>query len=261
MWALAVLIFAACKALAWSAAPAAPKEPGRRLGFFLAWPGLDAVAFLGPRTAAPPTPQQWRSAALRTLAGLVLVFGVARWVDPASEWAAGWVGMVGLVLALHFGSFALLSCAWREAAVEARPLMDRPLASQSLGEFWGRRWNTAFRDLTHRFLFRPLARRFGPRRAVWLGFLFSGLVHDAVISLPAGGGHGGPTVYFLLQAAGLAAERSRLGRRLGLGRGWRGRVFAWGALALPLGLLFHRPFVLAVIAPFLHAIGALPHAH
>ena len=260
MWGLAVAIFAGCKTLAYAAAPPSPAGRRRRAGFLFAWPGLDAVAFLGPRTATLPGRNELRSAALRTLAGLVLVFGVARLAFPASPWAAGWVGMVGLILALHFGSFALLSCAWRGAGVVARPLMDRPLASTSLGEFWGRRWNTAFRDLTHRFLFRPLTRRFGPRRAVWLGFLASGLVHDAVISLPAGGGHGGPTAYFLLQAAGLAAERSRFGRRLGLGRGATGRLFTLAVLGLPLGLLFHRPFVLVVIVPFLQAFGALPHA-
>jgi len=67
---------------------------------------------------------------------------------------AGWLGMIGIVVTLHFGIFHALSCLWRRASVEARPLMHAPLASTSLSEFWGRRWNTAFRDLTHRFLFR-----------------------------------------------------------------------------------------------------------
>ena len=61
----------------------------------------------------------------------------------------GSVAFQELVLVLHFGSFHLLSCGWRFAGVQARPLMDRPLASASVSEFWGRRWNTAFRDLTH----------------------------------------------------------------------------------------------------------------
>ena len=91
--------------------------------------------------------------------------------------------------------------------------MNWPLASVSLGEFWGARWNTAFRDLTYRFLFRPLARRLGPRGAL-SGFLISGLVHDLVISIPAGGDYGGPTVFFLVQAVGIVTERSRFGRFL-----------------------------------------------
>ena len=41
------------------------------------------------------------------------------------------------------------------------PLMKRPASSVSVGAFWGRRWNTAFRDLAYRFLFRPLTARLG----------------------------------------------------------------------------------------------------
>jgi hypothetical protein len=156
---------------------------------------------------------------------------------------------------LHFGTFHLLSCAWRRAGVEARPLMNWPLASASVSEFWGRRWNTAFRDLTHRFLFRPLTARLGPRGALAAGFVFSGLVHDAVISVPAGGGYGGPTLFFTAQGAALLAERSRPGRAAGLGRGWRGWLFTMLVLAVPVGVLFHPPFVLNIIVPFMHALG------
>jgi D-alanyl-lipoteichoic acid acyltransferase DltB (MBOAT superfamily) len=165
--------------------------------------------------------------------------------------------MIGLVLTLHFGAFHLLSCAWREAGIEATPLMRGPIRSASLAEFWGRRWNTAFRDLTHRFVFLPLSARLGPRAAVLAGFVVSGVVHDVVISWPAGGGYGGPTVYFMAQAVGLLGERTVAGRRLGLGRGWRGRGFTMVVLVAPLPLLFHVPFVTRVVVPFMDTLGAL----
>jgi D-alanyl-lipoteichoic acid acyltransferase DltB (MBOAT superfamily) len=167
----------------------------------------------------------------------------------------GWLGMTGLILMLHFGTFHLLSCAWRAAGVDARPLMLHPSGSESVSEFWGRRWNTAFRDLTHRFLFRPLSGRLGPRRAILAGFLASGLVHDLVISLPAGGGYGWPTLYFVIQGAALVLERSRAGRAMGLGSGIRGRLFALLTAALPAWGLFHPPFVRNVVVPFMRAAG------
>jgi D-alanyl-lipoteichoic acid acyltransferase DltB (MBOAT superfamily) len=135
--------------------------------------------------------------------------------------------------------------------------MLSPLTSVSLGEFWGRRWNTAFRDLTHRYLFRPLTARLGARGAVFAGFAFSGVVHDAVISLPAGGGYGGPTVFFMLQALGIFAERSRAGRRIGLGKGRRGWLFTMLVLISPAPLLFHPPFVERIVVPFMQASGAV----
>ena len=124
--------------------------------------------------------------------------------------------------------------------------MRWPVAATSLGDFWGRRWNTAFRDLTHRFLFRPLAARLGPRAGLAAGFAFSGVVHDIVISVPAGGGYGGPTLYFALQGLGLLVER----------RMWRGRAFTAVVVVGPAWALFHPPFVLNVVVPFLAAIGA-----
>jgi D-alanyl-lipoteichoic acid acyltransferase DltB (MBOAT superfamily) len=169
---------------------------------------------------------------------------------------AGWVGMIGVVMTLHFGTFHLLSCFWRSNGVNARPLMHSPLSSVSLGEFWGRRWNTAFRDLTHRFLFRPLTAKLGARGAVFAGFIFSGLIHDAVISAPAGGGYGGPTLFFVVQAFGMLAERSRTGRRLGLGAGRIGWLFTVLLLVGPAPLLFHPPFVVGIVVPFMQAIGA-----
>ena len=147
------------------------------------------------------------------------------------------------MLGLHFGLFHLLALAWRAAGVDAVPLMDRPLSAATAEEFWGRRWNTAFAFLTRAALFRPLARRFGAGPAVWAGFLFSGLLHEAAITLPAGAGFGGPTCYFLLQAAGVSvARRVRPGPVAG-------RLLAWATVLLPVPLLLPRAFLTDVAGP------------
>ncbi len=134
--------------------------------------------------------------------------------------------------------------------------MNAPLLATSVSEFWGRRWNTAFRDVTHRFLFRPLSAWLGPRGGLAAGFLFSGVVHELAISVPAGAGYGGPTLFFCLQVPALLIERSRPGRAVGLGHGWRGWLFTAVVLIAPAGLLFHPPFVRRVILPFLEVLGA-----
>ena len=257
MWILSGSIFAACKWITWRHGGSAPAPRARQAAYLFAWPGMDAAAFLATSAPVPPRRAEWIRGAATTGAGVALFFAVARLAGDRRPLVAGWIGMVGVAFMLHFGAFQLLSCGWRQAGFAAAPLMRTPVRSTSLGEFWGRRWNTAFRDLTHRFVFVPLASRLGARAALLVGFIGSGVVHDVVMSWPAGGGFGGPTAFFAAQGAGILAERSAVARRLGLGRGWRGRAFTAATLILPLPLLFHVPFVTRIVVPFMGALGAL----
>ncbi len=258
MWGLAFAIFVGCKWLTWRRIPVPNATLWRHLGYLFFWPGLDAAAFLNSdRHVVRPRWPEWCFAFAKTALGGVLIFGTVRCVPGEYPLLVGWVGMIGSVFTLHFGIFHLLSCAWRQVGVEAKPLMNWPVLATSISDFWGRRWNTAFRDLTHRFLFRPLMARIGARGAVVVGFLFSGFVHEIVISLPAGGGYGGPTLFFVLQGVALIFERSAVGRRIGLGRGFRGRIFTAVVLLAPVYGLFHPPFVLEIIVPFIGALGEL----
>jgi Membrane bound O-acyl transferase family len=261
MWLLAGAVFLACKWLSWTHSALPASSAGRRAAYWLAWPGLNAATFLRagglPRNGrARPLVVECCWAAAELLIGAGLFWGAARLLPPDRELLIGWVGMIGLVLMLHFGAFRLLSCLWQSAGVDAPPLMRAPPAATSLSEFWGTRWNTAFRDLAHRHVYRPLVGRLGPRGAALAVFAFSGVVHDLVISLPAGGGYGGPTAYFALQAVGFLGERSKIGRALGLGRGVRGWLFTAILVVAPAGLLFHPPFIREVVLPFMHTAGA-----
>ncbi|HLA12217.1 MAG TPA: MBOAT family protein [Pyrinomonadaceae bacterium] len=258
MWLLAAGIFAGCKWLTWRRTPVRNVPWWQHLGYLIAWPGLDAKSFLNSERLPAnkhPTSSEWLAAVLKLLIGVTLFGGVARWLPIKHEILFGWIGMFGLILMLHFGAFHLLSCAWRSLGINAQPLMKAPLASTSVSEFWGRRWNTAFRDFTYRFLFRPLSSRLGPSWAVLIGFIFSGLIHDFVISVPAGDGFGWPTLFFGTQAIAIFLERSSVGRAIALGRGWKGRLFAMLILVVPAYGLFHPPFVLKIILPFMHALG------
>ena len=260
MWAMAFALYAGCKWLTYRDAGRHSVTPSRAraIGYLVAWPGMDAGAFLRPDTTVPsPRPAEWLAAALKIIAGTALI-----WVAPRTAFAinpllAGWIGMVGLVLLLHFGTFHVLSLGWRSLGVNAMPVMRNPMRSTSLAEFWGRRWNTAFHELATRFTFRPLRARVGRTGATLLAFLASGLIHELVISVPAGAGYGLPSVYFMVQGLGVAAERTRLARRLGLGQGARGGLFAVTVAAVPAFWLFPPSFVRNIILPMLATIGAL----
>ena len=289
MWLLALAIFAACKWMTWRRALADarcqreesdfgihgasvcyPKPAvARSLGYLLAWVGMDGRAFLlSARPRSKPNTQEWLFAGIKTVFGAALVWAIVRLVPSTAPLLRGWIGLTGMVFLLHFGLFHLLALVWQRAGVDAQPIMRAPVLAASVAEFWGRRWNLAFHQLAHELVFRPLRRKFGLPVVTLAVFLLSGLVHEAVISIPARGGYGGPTLYFLLQALAVLWERygtcqksmhmhKGLAPAIGSGFGWQGRLWTLACTAGPLGLLFHPPFVTRVILPFLQVIGAL----
>lgn len=256
MWGTAIAIYGSLKVLSWRHRRTSSAPVWKHVAYLIAWPGMDADAFLSPTAdVRPVSTAEWIFAFSKLTFGCsLLMFAVSMRNTVDALWQ-GWIGLIGLGFVLHFGVFHLLSCVWRTNRLSAMPLMNWPIASQSLAEFWGRRWNLAFRDLTHRLIFRPLRHGLTPAGALLVGFLVSGLIHDVVISWPVDAGYGMPTAYFLCQGAGVVAERSRFGKWIGLGRGLRGRLFCVVTLLAPVGWLFHRQFVCGVIVPFLRITG------
>lgn len=260
MWVLAMAIFAGCKWLTWWDAGAARRAASVpcNLIYLLAYSGLDASHFLrGGAAASPPTAKQWLVAIAKTLFGAAVFWGAARFAPASQPIFRGWVGMVGVIFMLHFGLFDVLTYTWRRVGVDADVLMDRPLAAPTLADFWGNRWNRAFKQLVHDHLFRPFSRRVGPAWATFTTFVASGLVHDLVISLPAGAGFGLPTAYFVLQGVGVLTQRGQIGKRLHIDHGPAGRLFTLAVIVGPMFWLFHPWFVQRVFVPFMHACGAL----
>lgn len=213
MWAMAFALYAGCKWVTWWNARrnGVDATRGRTLGYLLAWPGMDAATFLGVEgCTTKPRGIEWLFGFGKLVCGVISVWVFARRTVLVSPLLAGWVGMIGLVFVLHFGVFHLLSLAWRNAGINAPPIMLNPLRASSLADLWGRRWNTAFHELAHRFTFRPMRRVMGSASATLLVFLLPGLVHELVIWLPARGGYGLPAGYFFVQGLGVVAEHTRL---------------------------------------------------
>lgn len=260
MWALSIAIFLGCKWETWFRARSAGARAGvaRNLGYLLLWPGMDASAFQrSDKAVARPRTRDWLIATLKTFLGCGLVWLAAREANRGNALVIGWIGMIGLIFALHFGAFHLIALAWQQAGVVAQPLMQSPIRATSLSEFWGKRWNLGFRQLTHGLVFQPVRRRFGTAAATLAAFFVSGLIHDFVISFPAGGGYGLPTAYFVLQGVGVLVERSEAGLRLKIGQGFRGWLFTLLCAGGPAFWLFHPPFVRNVMLPFFAWIGSL----
>jgi alginate O-acetyltransferase complex protein AlgI len=260
MWIMGFSIYAGYKWLTWSDTLEKGIRPSTwlSLGYFIAWPGMDAQTFLDIRSIIPkPHSKAWSMAILETLSGAALLWGIARLIPSDEPLIVGWVGIAGLILLGFFGIFHINALIWQSLGVNAQPIMNSPALATSLTNFWGARWNLAVHKLVRELVFDPLVYRVGVAGAAFMAFLASGFAHELITSLPARGGYGLPITYFALQSLGVFLERSKIGRRFGLGRGLRGRVFAFIFTACPFFLLFHPPFITRVIIPFMRRIHAL----
>jgi alginate O-acetyltransferase complex protein AlgI len=229
--------------------------PARRwFGFAALWPGMRPSPFAHP--GAEPCPGAWSLVAggmVRLGVGAVMI-ALARlaWCQTHSRGLATALLLPGLSLIFHFGVFNLLAGAWRLAGVDCRPLFRAPLRATSLREFWGRRWNLAFSEMTALAVHQPLARHTGGRPAVAAAFVASGLLHELAISVPVKAGYGLPFGYFLLHGGLTLAEGWLARRGWAVDRvPWIGRVWTLGWLVLPLPLLFHPPFLAGVVWPLI----------
>jgi len=258
MWVLSFAIFFSLKWLTWWQARAhTAHRAWRSLAYLLAWPGMDAEAFLDPaQRGSSAAASRWVAPAFKTGLGILLLWVMARAIPQREPLLRGWTGLVGIILILHFGSFEMIALLWQHLGINAEPIMRAPLGSTSLAEFWGKRWNLGFRQLAHELIFRPAYRRVGVGTAGFLVFLVSGLIHDLVISVPAGGGYGLPTLYFAIQGVGVSIERSGFGKSLGLADCVRGWCFMSIFLLAPVFWLFHPWFVMRVILPLMRVIHA-----
>jgi alginate O-acetyltransferase complex protein AlgI len=235
-----------------------PLSAWRWLAFAALWPGMRPLPFA--RAGDPPLPGAGaliRRGVARLVLGLALVLAARfAWTRTASRLLATALALPGLSFILHFGIFNVVAGAWRYLGVDVHALFRAPLLSRSLAEFWGRRWNLAFSEMTATGVYRPLSAVAGKRVALLAAFVFSGLLHELAISLPVLAGFGLPLLYFAIHGALMLAERAleRAGRpidrRAAVGRAW---TAFW--LVAPLPVLFHRPFLRGVVWPILGIPG------
>jgi membrane bound O-acyltransferase family protein len=218
--------------------------------FAAGWFGMRPSPFHelgGPRL--PGSTPLIRASTVRMIAGAILAIGSRMvWRSSLAVGNERWLRllvtvslMVGLSLIVHFGLFNVVAGIWRALGVDVKPLFRAPLASKTLAEFWSRRWNIGFSEMTSLAVYHPLRRKMRPPLAVMISFAFSGVLHEIAISLPVASGYGLPLVYFLIQGASMLAQR-----RIGPSRLW-----TLATLILPLPLLFHPAFLNGVVWPLI----------
>jgi hypothetical protein len=228
----------------------APLSFGRWLAFAAGWPGMQPRLFAGPREGPLPGARALvvRGALRIVLGAALLVLARLAWTSLHSRWLASMGLLSGLSFVLHFGLCNVVAGIWRFLGIPCDALFRAPLLSRNLGEFWARRWNLAFSEMTATAVYRPLRASVGRGPALMTGFLVSGLLHEMAISLPVRAGFGLPLLYFLLHGGLVLVEGalSRSGRPL---TGWLGPAWTVFWLVAPLPLLFHGPFLAGVLWP------------
>jgi alginate O-acetyltransferase complex protein AlgI len=224
----------------------------RWLCFVLIWPGMNPYAF-EPGGVEKMDWKLFGRGAMHFFSGTVLLCLLAGLLqtDLLSLYWLCLLSFPAFILIFHSGIFEMEAACLRKWGIAASPLMDAPQRSLSLGAFWGKRWNIPFIQMTRYTVFKPLLKKTNRHIAFLSSFLVSGLLHEVALSLPVNRGYGLPTLYFLIQALLILAERKLIRRIPFL---WQ-KAWLFGCLTLPFPLLFHPAFLQEVFLPVLHKLG------
>lgn len=219
------------------------------LCFTLGWFGMRPNLFEELRLSSPEF-NKYTGILLKGISRIVfgaLILFSTKYIPDNASVIRFLLVLIALSLILHFGILNIQRWWWNAWGVRVSELFKSPLKSSSLTEFWSRRWNLAFSEMTSLAVFRPL-KKYGMVYATIGSFIFSGLLHEMAISLPVMGGFGMPFAYFVLHGILMAAEKSNfmkviLQKKI-VGRCW---VLIW--LLLPLPILFHPEFIQKILTP------------
>ncbi len=235
------LMFITFKIALWETQKEQPLKT--KLAFTFLYVGMNPYNFY-TKTSTPPN---FYPGAVSFFFGITLFFlTISRFSDTLT---GGILLFTAMFFILHFGLLDLNAQFWRMKNRNCQPLMNSPWRANSLSNFWGQRWNLPFRDAVHQFIFKPIQKKYGVKIATMTVFLYSGLIHEAAISLPAQGGYGGSLLYFLWQFAAISLQKRF--------NSLNNKFFTWFSIIIPIPVLFHLPFYNNVIIPLNQKLGGL----
>ena len=158
--------------------------------------------------------------------------------------------LVAFSFILHFGILAISAGILQFVGIKTYYLFNSPLKSKKLSEFWSKRWNVAFSEMTTLTVYRPFKERIGIKVAFFAAFIFSGLLHEMAISLPVNKGFGLPSIYFLIQAMVIFLEEVLFRKNITFFK--KGLIAKWWIrfwVIAPAPILFHYSFIKEIIWP------------
>eukprot|EP01080_Neovahlkampfia_damariscottae_P004724 gene4724-8308_t len=88
-----------------------------------------------------------------------------------------WLNIFGLFLSGMYITDAIFRSIPMLFGIETKSIMNSPLLSISISEFWSNRWNSIIRNSLATVIYKPLAKRNQKDLGLALTFLFSGLYH------------------------------------------------------------------------------------
>ena len=224
--------------------------------FACGWAGMRAEPF--ERLGSAPISGGWvmvKIGITRVFVGLLLIFMghkllLLNMYNQLTYILVSGCLLVGLSLILHFGMLSISAGMWRFFGVNTYLLFRQPAKSTNLTEFWSKRWNIAFSEMTSVAIFRPLKNKIGPAAALMLAFMFSGLLHELALSVPVNSGYGLPMIYFVIQGSIVLFERFLISGKLKfMQNGILASVWVFFWLVMPMPLLFHPEFIKQIVWP------------
>lgn len=230
---------------AWAVAdrPRPKLSPFDWLIFWFVWPGFDSESFERRSEPSASTSDFFKSGLKWAITGVCALLGTAYFWSSIPEWLGPWFAIFELLMIIHFGVSGLMLGTLRMMKRPVEPLFVFPFQSQTLMEFWTRRWNMAFVEMGRR-LFQPrLSKLVGRKASIFGLFAISGILHELAISYPSGGGYGLPFLYFVITVIGVLIER-----KLKI----RSKLWTTAWILIPLPLLFTDAFRQTFIAPMMN---------
>jgi len=187
---------------------------------------------------------------------LVISFYVTRSYE-IHYFVPGLLALIGISFILHFGILNLSTAYWRFLGVDCRELFRSPVLSGSLNEFWGKRWNLAFSEMTALVIYRPLKNKFGKGFSIFCAFLFSGILHEIAISVPVKSGYGLPMLYFCIHGLLMLMEDKLSFVKKIISNRVASRIWVLTWLILPMPLLFHKEFMFKIVFPMTNQLTSI----